>query len=237
MCASLRQDKKEIRSRTFRRRRFRLFLKLIDRVLLKHHNCRILDVGGEPQYWRAVADILGSRDIHVTLLNKTIYPADNIMFESVAGDARNLSSLADMSFDLVHSNSVVEHVGHWQDMRSMAHEVRRLAPSYFVQTPNFWFPVEQHCSTLFFHWMPEPIRVSMLMRRPRSHWGQAPDIDTAMRQIQSVMLLDYRALAALFPDSKIYRERFLGLTKSLIAMRDATEQASDGRKFADTCDH
>jgi hypothetical protein len=63
------------------------------------------------------------------------------------------------------------------------------------------------------------MRVSMLMRRPRWHWGQAPDIDTAMRQIQSVMLLDYRMLETLFPDATIHRERFIGLTKSLIAVR------------------
>jgi hypothetical protein len=62
----------------------------------------------------------------------------------------------------------------------------------------------------------------MLMRRPRGHWGRAPDIDTAMRQIQSAVLLDNRMLATLFPDATIYRERFLGLAKSLIAVRNAT---------------
>lgn len=59
----------------------------------------------------------------------------------------------------------------------------------------------------------------MLMRRPRWHWGQAPDVDTAMQLIESTVLLDYRMLAALFPDAVIHRERFFGLTKSLIAVR------------------
>jgi hypothetical protein len=126
-----------------------------------------------------------------------------------------------MSFDLVHSNSVIEHVGRWDDMKAMAQEVRRLAPSYFVQTPYFWFPIEPHCSTAFFHWVPEPMRVSMLLRRPRWHWGQAPDVDTAMHLIESAVLIDHRMLNALFPDATIHRERFLGLTKSLIAVRHA----------------
>jgi hypothetical protein len=114
---------------------------------------------------------------------------------------------------------VIEHVGSWHDMKAMAQEVRRLAPCYFVQTPYFWFPVEPHNSTLFFHWMPESTRVSLLMRRPRGRWGKAPDVDTAMRQIQSATLLDFRMLATLFPDATIHRERILGLTKSLVAIR------------------
>jgi SAM-dependent methyltransferase len=205
--------------RDFRRRRFQRFLGLIDHVLLKRENCRILDIGGEPEYWEAVADMLGPRKWHVTLLNQTLYPVEDGRFASLVGDARDLSSFADMSFDLVHSNSVIEHVGRWPDMRAMAGEVRRLAPGYFVQTPYFWFPMEPHNSTLFFHWMPESVRVSMLMRRPRGHWGKAPNLETAMLQIQSAVLLDYRMLATLFPDATIERERFLGVTKSLIAVR------------------
>jgi hypothetical protein len=100
----------------------------------------------------------------------------------------------------------------------MARETRRIAPFYFVQTPNFWFPVEPHCSTLFFHWMPVPVRASMLMRRPRGNWGKAPDLPTAMRQIQSNSLLDRRMIAALFPDATIRSEQFLGITKSWIAI-------------------
>jgi len=46
-----------------------------------------------------------------------------------------------------------------------------------------------------------------------------PDVDTAMRQIQSAVLLDYGMLATLFPDATIHRERFLGMTKSLVAVR------------------
>jgi SAM-dependent methyltransferase len=208
-------------SRALRRRRFRYFLQLVDEILRTRDQCRILDIGGEPAYWTAVADLMTGRPYHVTLLNVTAYPVDTKDMASLAGDARDLHEFPDQSFDIVHSNSVIEHVGRWQDMIAMSREVRRLAPGYFVQTPYFWFPVEPHCSTAFFHWVPESVRLSMLMRKPRGIWGQAPDVDTAMRQIQSNSLLDQRMLQTLFPDAAIIRERFLGLTKSLIAIRRA----------------
>jgi hypothetical protein len=192
---------------------------IIDQVLSERKICRILDIGGEPQYWANVADILGQRCCHITLLNRRVYGVDDAQFASIIGDACDLNSYPDMSFDLVHSNSVLEHVGRWQAMQAMAREVRRLAPRYFVQTPYFWFPIEPHCMTAFLHWLPESVRLSMLMRRPRGHWGQATDVETAMRQIQSAVLLDYRMLATLFPDASIHRERCFGLTKSLIAVR------------------
>ena len=47
----------------------------------------------------------------------------------------------------------------------MAAEVRRLAPVYWVQTPNFWFPMEPHFLTPAWHWLPVDLRVAMLRRR------------------------------------------------------------------------
>ena len=212
----------------FRRRRFAIFLDLIDSVLAVRENCRIIDIGGEPEYWRYVGDLLGDRRIHVTFVNQMTFDVSDDRYVSVIGDARHLESFADMSFDVVHSNSVIEHVGRWSDMAAMAQEVQRLAPSYFVQTPYFWFPIEPHCSSAFFHWMPESIRVRMLMRRPRGQWGKAPDVSTAMRQIQSAVLLDYQMMRTLFPDATICRERILGVTKSLIAVRkDPRSQKRD----------
>lgn len=204
--------------RSFRRRRFSMFLDLVDQVLSTQGICRIIDIGGKPEYWSDVEDMLAGRRWHVTLVNLTTFPVEDLRLELVAGDARSVG-YADMSFDLVHSNSVIEHVGSWRDMKAMAGEVRRLAPRYFVQTPYFWFPIEPHNSTLFFHWVPESTRISLLMRKPRGIWGKAPDVDTAMQKIQSNRLLDQRMMATLFPDAMIYREHILGFTKSLIAVR------------------
>jgi hypothetical protein len=119
----------------------------------------------------------------------------------------------------VHSNSVIEHVGRWPDQRRMAREVRRLADRYFVQTPNFWFPIEPHFRLPFIHWLPEPWRVAIVMRHACGFYPRAKSCDEARDILDDARLLDAAAMAELFPDATIEREHFAGFTKSLIAVR------------------
>jgi 2-polyprenyl-3-methyl-5-hydroxy-6-metoxy-1,4-benzoquinol methylase len=142
----------------FRQKRFSQVQSLIERTLQERGSCRILDVGGEAIYWEMARDYLSERNVHVTLLNLTRQRVASPQFASEKGDATRLDHLSDMAYDLVHSNSVIEHVGNWEAMTSMARHVRRLAPRYFVQTPNFWFPIEPHVRAPFFHWLPEQVR-------------------------------------------------------------------------------
>ena len=138
----------------FRQKRFHRVKQLIDRVLEERGACRILDVGGEAVYWNIAGDYLRERNVHITLLNLRPSDTPSAQYSSVRGDATRLGHLPDMSFDLVHSNSVIEHVGSWKAMTAMAGHVRRLAPRYFVQTPDFWFPFEPHVRLPVFHWLP-----------------------------------------------------------------------------------
>ena len=56
----------------------------------------------------------------------------------------------DKSFDAVFSNSVIEHVGTFEDQKMMANEVIRVTNFYFIQTPNLYFPIEPHFLVPFF---------------------------------------------------------------------------------------
>lgn len=204
---------------SFRRRRMARFLSIVDEILGKNATCRILDIGGRLAYWQALEPLWRDRSCHITLVNLDGEAVPDGRFSSVAGDARDLGRLGDLSFDLVHSNSVIEHVGLWRDQCSMAAEVRRLAPRYFVQTPNFWFPIEPHFRLPFVHWLPEPWRAAIVMQRACGFYPRARSCNEARRIIDDARLIDARAMSELFPDAMIERERFAGFTKSLIAVR------------------
>ncbi len=203
----------------YRARRLKRFVEIADAIIAERGHCRVLDMGGNRDYWLDLEPVWAGRNLSFTTVNIQPERIDDNRFRSLQGDCRNMSEFADNSFDVVHSNSVLEHVGRWGDMSAMAREVRRLAPRYFVQTPNYWFPMEPHFRSLFFHWLPEPMRVRKVMRRGLGAFPKAPSIDDAMRFIEDSNLLDITRFGHLFPDARIERERVYGLTKSLIAIR------------------
>ena len=204
----------------FRAARRRKIVELIETTHAAVGQCRILDVGGRPEYWAPFDRALLSRcGVHITLVNMEPVATDDPLFTALDGDACNLAQWADGAFDLVHSNSVVEHVGDWPRMEAFAGEVRRLAPRYYVQTPYFWFPVEPHFSAPFFHWRSEQSRARALMKRGHGFFERAPNLGRAMRDVQDARLLDKAQFRFLFPDADYPDERVAGLTKSLIAVR------------------
>jgi len=206
----------------FRERRIGVLLELVDAAYAERGKVELLDLGGRRDYWSIVPDsYLDERDVHVTLIN---LPGDHASvsggrFTFVPGDACDLREFDDRSFDVVHSNSVVEHVGDWSRMTAYAGEVARLADRYYVQAPNFWFPVEPHAMTPFLHWLPKPLRVRLVMRFDLGHWRRQPDVASAMRRVESARLPSGPMFAALFPDAEIRPERLGPLNKSWIAVR------------------
>ena len=120
----------------FRQARMQRFLSLIAPVTTKQR-VRILDVGGTAAYWHALPGLYRAPNVEITIVNLGAHERDDENLRIRAGDACDLP-FADGSFDVVHSNSVIEHVGLMPEMRAMAGEIRRIAPIYFVQTPNYW---------------------------------------------------------------------------------------------------
>jgi hypothetical protein len=145
--------------------------------------------------------------LDLTPMSSAWIEQDNVT--QVQGDGTRMP-FGDREFGVLFSNSVIEHVPAALQP-AFAAEVRRVSERYFVQTPNRWFPVEPHYQFPFFQFLPERVRRFLNGRftlgfQPKGHW-------------EPIELLTARQLQRLFPDAVIHRERVLGLTKSLMAVR------------------
>lgn len=199
-----------------RRRRFARFMKLFESL---PKPVRILDVGGTQVFWETMG-FADRNDCHVTLLNLFENSTSSDRFTSAVGDARDLSRYEDREFDVVFSNSVIEHVGGPADQLQMASEVRRAGRSYFVQTPNFYFPIEPHFQFPAFQFLPVAVRKGLVRRFSLGPYRRAKDDLEASDWVNEIRLLTRRELARLFPEAQIVTERFLGLAKSFMAISE-----------------
>jgi hypothetical protein len=181
---------------------------------------RVLDIGGTPDNWELITVTPRLVLLNMPRSEEVFGLARGIAW--VAGDGRSLP-FRDASFDVVFSNSVIEHVGDASSQEHFAREVARVGRAYWVQTPNRWFPVEQHLMTPIVHWLPKNWQAAILRRW--TVWSMLTRPDAHRRDyyvehfLRDIRLLSVRDVAALFPGARIIRERFLGITKSLIAYR------------------
>ena len=196
----------------FRRRRFQQFL----RIFSPTPSMRILDVGGLPRAWQGVPI-----QSEITILN--IEPLDDYEgsflqpnHNAFVGDGTRLP-FADRSFDLVFSNSVIEHLGTWERQQAFAAEARRVGQGYWVQTPGKEFPVEPHYFGPFVHWFSKPVQKRLL--RNFTLWGLLgrPTDEILDQVLAELRLLTYREFRHLFQGAQMWVERVAGLPKSYTA--------------------
>lgn len=196
-------------STPFRRRRMREF----ERRFILTSDTTILDVGGTPEIW----ELIDSKPA-VTLLNLTWPPSPlPSHIQGMVGDGTQLP-FEDCAFDIVFSNSVVEHLYTWENQRKFAREVRRVGKAHWIQTPNRNFPIEPHYLTPAIQFLPKSWQRRLIRNFTVRGWIDRPD-DTECRQmVDEIRLLHEKEMTALFPESCITRESLLGLTKSFTAI-------------------
>jgi hypothetical protein len=202
----------------FRRARYERFEQLTESVRRgRREPLRVIDLGGTAEYWNLMggADDVG---LEITALNLDVPDTPDPNVKEIRGSATD-TGLPDLSFDITFSNSVIEHVGEYEDQLRMAGEVRRLAPTYYLQTPCRSFPIEPHHRALLAHpYLPYPVRRWAMQRRR----GIAAEEAEAI--LNSVRLMTRRELVRAFPDGTVERERLKvfgvpTLTKSWVLVR------------------
>jgi 2-polyprenyl-3-methyl-5-hydroxy-6-metoxy-1,4-benzoquinol methylase len=143
---------------------------------------------------------------------ETSHPA----IHAVQGDATDLREFEKGSFDLVFSNSVIEHLYTLEQQQKMALEILRVGKSYFIQTPNVYFPIEAHYALPFAQYYTNGFLYFILTKTKFSRlkkWNSAE----ASQYIAEIRLLNAQEMKALFPGASLLKEKVLGLTKSITA--------------------
>lgn len=179
---------------------------------------RVLDVGGTVEAWRRAP----VKPRHVTVLN-LFEPgeSDDNSITPVTGDACNAAdelarANVETNFDLVFSNSLIEHVGGHAARSRLAGQVHRLAEHHWVQTPYRYFPLEPHWLFPGMQFMPTAARVQIARYWPLL---RAANAENAIHMVLWTELIGVTEMRDYFPNSTILHERVLGMTKSLIAVK------------------
>jgi SAM-dependent methyltransferase len=174
---------------------------------------RILDVGGTAVTW-----VDRSPHPQVTLLNLSAERAGASQISCVVGDGCCLP-FKDGAFDVVFSNSVIEHLHNSENQKRFAQEIARVGRNYYVQTPNRWFVVEPHLITPFVHYF--PVAVQRYLLKNFTVWGLLTRPTAAQRAefLEEIRLLSKTEMMVLFPDALILKETVGGFCKSFMAVK------------------
>lgn len=104
----------------------------------------------------------------------------------------------DQSFDVVFSNAVIEHILGDGRQESFAREVMRVGKSWFVTTPNYWYPFESHYHLPLIQFMPEAMQ---------RHYNCLLGTHIPKGTVQELNLLSAQGLQRLFPPGRVAKIR------------------------------
>ena len=177
------EEKIKHRIQTYSESKNSFFYKLIKKIILdarenffKHFihfteyndNQSLLDIGTTPSFdieqniilekTKNNRNITCLSDQDCSILEKK-YP--NIK-DFIIGDGTN-TNFKDMSFDIVHSNATLEHVGSYNNQIAFVKEALRISKNHvFIQTPNRFYPIDFHTNLPLIHWLPKKIHRKIL---------------------------------------------------------------------------
>jgi hypothetical protein len=182
----------------------------------------IIDFGGTPAIWLS----MGYPKVVLLNIDEQQVPPG---FVSIKGDGRR-TDFANQAFDFAFSNSTIEHVGTWEDQQAFAKELCRVGRQVYCQTPARAFFFEPHYFTPFVHWFPSLLRHYWFVRHFTYYGIRWKPSREQVRDFQfHLRLINYDEMKELFPNCRIHRERFIGMTKSYVAIRECEPPAVSSR--------
>jgi hypothetical protein len=196
----------------WRSRRWEWFAKTFTDI----ESMSVMDLGGTAEAWRRAP--VRPASLHIVNLElETAEAPDWVRIDTA--DACNLPAhISSGRYDLVFSNSVIEHVGGHSQRQRFADAIHTLAERHWVQTPYRYFPIEPHWLFPGFQFLPLAARAGISRHWPLAH-SAASGRKESVQQAMGVELLSRTEMSFYFPDSIISSERILGIAKSLVAIK------------------
>jgi hypothetical protein len=188
---------------------------------------RVIDLGGAAQMWRRWG-ITEEDGLQIVLANThRLDPthrgeaSPGAFVSSIEIDVLDLEPSAYADYDVVFSNSMVEHLPSRDAQARLAARIVASGKPYFIQVPNKHCIVDPHFPhpfAAFFASWPPALQMRAIQWHPLGTRRRATSRDEAVRRIETYHPLAKRDLAALFPQARIETEWNLGLPMSLIAI-------------------
>jgi len=191
---------------------------------------RLIDLGGTVKFWETWG-LAKQPLLDVTLVNNhdrdKCHANDPIKLPNIHrlnADVLTLSAADFAEYDVIFSNSLIEHLPGRELQRQLARAIVDSGRPYFLQTPNKRSPLDPHFPrpyVPFFAAYPRALQARLLSWSALGSSSASPSYDAALVRLQNYYPLTTRDVRQLFPQARIVLERPLGVPMSIIAMSQA----------------
>ena len=191
---------------------------------------RLIDLGGTVKFWEDWGLAKQPR-LDVTIVNDHHIDKDHEHdalslpnIHRLQADVLTLSATDLAKYDVIFSNSLIEHLPGPEAQRQLAQAIIDSGRPYFMQTPNKRSPVDPHFPrpyVPFFAAYPRPLQARLLSWSALGSGSAAPSYAAALERLSNYYPLTTRGVRQLFPQARIVMERPLGVPMSIIAMSEA----------------
>jgi hypothetical protein len=191
----------------------------------------VLDLGGTVKFWEA-AGIADAEGMVITLANNHAMDTTNAnQVNSFANirewdvDVLRIGSNEFAKFDVIVSNSFIEHLTCWEDQCRVARRIIESGRPYFIQTPNKASPIDPHFPrpyVPFFAVYPKHMQARLLTLGGLGGGWRAPSMEAALWALKFYNPLGVADMRRLFPNAELQIERPMGVPMSILAIERQT---------------